>query len=900
MEEPRLDPDALLRRVQAEEAAQANGTLKVFFGATAGVGKTYAMLRAARDRQRDGVDVMIGWVETHGRVETEAQLEGLAILPPRAVEHRGTTLREFDLDAALSRRPQLILMDELAHTNAPGSRHPKRWQDVKELLNAGIDVYTTVNVQHLECLNDVVAQITGVRVNETVPDSLFERADDVELIDLPPDDLLQRLKDGKVYMPEQAQQALQSFFRKGNLIALREMALRRTAERVDQQMEVYRRDHAVVQTWPAAETIMVCVNMKLRGPRLVRAARTMATGLHAKWIAVYVQTPRHLRMPQADRDRVNQTLRLAELLGAETAVLSGANVAQELLSYARARNAAKVIVGKPVRARWKEWVFGSVVAELVQHSGETDIYVIAGEAGEGPPPEDRPRRRTSELPGYAVASLGVLAATAVAWPMFPYFAAANLIMMYLIAVIVIAIRLGRGPSVFASVLSVACFDFFFVTPYYSFAVSDLQYLLTFGVMLVVALVISNLAVRLHQQAELARYRERRTGVLYALSRDLATHRGTGVLAQLAAKHLREVFNGQVAIFLADADKRVQVQRGELLHFEFDPKESGVAQWVFDHGERAGLGTDTLPGTSALYMPLAGSAGAIGVVAVRPAEHSRLLDSDQLLLLETLVNQVALAIERTRLSEAAQQAQVNVETERMRNAILSSVSHDLRTPLATITGAASSLLEGQRRLDPTAGLELARSIYREADRLDRLLRNLLDMMRIEAGAVQLNKEWHPVDEVVGAALARLEGRLRDHTVNTVFPADLPLALVDGVLLEQVVINLVENAVKYAPAGSAIDLSASASEREIIVEVADRGPGIPAGEEARIFDKFYRAKPAREGGVGLGLTICRGVIDAHGGRIWAENRPGGGAVFRFAIPLSERQPSVELEPAEPKSA
>jgi two-component system, OmpR family, sensor histidine kinase KdpD len=900
MNENRPNPDALLKRVQAEQARQSEGKLKVFFGANPGVGKTYAMLEAAHEQRRDGVDVVIGVVETHGRTETEVLVNGLEVVPRRAVDYRGTVLQEFDLDAALARRPTIILIDELAHTNAPGLRHAKRWQDVQELLKAGITVYTTVNVQHLESLNDVVAQITGVRVRETVPDSVLERADDVELIDLPPDDLLQRLKDGKVYVPEQIQRAIQNFFTKGNLIALRELALRRTAERVDQQMEVYRRDHAVVRTWPAAETIMVCVNMKPRGPRLIRAARQMAAGLHAKWIAVYVQIPRHLRLPQPERDRLVQTLRLAEQLGAEAVTLTGDNVAQELLSYARSRNVTKIIVGKPVRSWWKEWMFGSVVSDLVHQSGEIDIYVITGEAGEGQPLVRRSLRRTSDTSGYSYASLGVLIATAVAWLMFPYFGVANLVMMYLIAVVVVAIRYGRGPSVLASVLSVAAFDFFFVPPYYSFAVSDFQYLLTFGVMLVVALVISNLTVRIRQQAEMARYRERRTGVLYVMSRDLATHRGAGLLANLAAKHLREVFDSQVAIFLADADKRLQLQRGEALYFEFDPKEAGVAQWVFEHNERAGLGTDTLPGASALYLPLVGSAGPIGVVAVRPTEFSRMLEPDQLHLLESLVNQVALAIERTRLSEETQLAHVRVETERMRNAILSSVSHDLRTPLATITGAASSLLDEQGHIDPAARLELSRSIYREADRLDRLLKNLLDMMRIEAGAVQLNKEWHPVDEVVGAGLARLEGRLRDHTINTAFPPDLPLVLADGVLLEQVVINLVENAVKYAPPGSTIDLSASASDREVIVEVADRGPGIPPGEEARIFDKFYRGKFAREGGVGLGLTICRGIVEAHGGRILAENRRGGGTVFRFTIPLLERQPSVEAEQAEPKPA
>ncbi|HEX5647632.1 MAG TPA: sensor histidine kinase KdpD, partial [Nitrospira sp.] len=839
MNQQRPDPDALLQRVQAEEVRQHQGKFKVFFGANPGVGKTYAMLEAAHEQRRDGVDVVIGVVETHGRTETEALVEGLEVIPRRAIDHRGTVLQEFDLDATLARRPAVVLIDELAHTNAPGMRHAKRWQDVQELLKAGITVYTTVNVQHLESLNDVVAQITGVRVRETVPDSVLERADDVELIDLPPDDLLQRLKDGKVYVPEQIQHAIHNFFVKGNLIALRELALRRTAERVDQQMEIYRRDHAVVQTWPAAETIMVCVNTKPRGPRLIRAARQMAADLHAKWVAVYVQVPRHLRLPQTERDRLVQTLRLAEQLGAETVTLSGEHVAQELLSYARSRNATKIIVGKPVRSWWKEWVFGSVVSDLVHQSGEIDIYVITGEAGEGQPLLRRSLRRTSGVRDYVYAVFGVLSATALAWLMLPYFAAANLIMMYLIAVIGIAIRWGRGPSVLASILSVAAFDFFFVPPYFSFAVSDIQYLLTFGVMLVVALVISNLAVRLNQQAELARYRERRTGVLYTMSRDLATHRGTGMLAQLAAKHLRDVFDSQVAIFLADADKRVQLQRGELLFFELDPKESGVAQWVYDHNERAGLGTDTLPGASALYLPLVCSTGPIGVIALRPKDAALLLGPDQLHLLESLVNQVALALERTRLSDEAQQAHVRAETERMRNAILSSVSHDLRTPLASITGAASSLVEGQGGLTAAERQDLARSIYREADRLDRLLKNLLDMMRLEAGAVQLNKEWHPLDEVVGAALARLEGRLRDHTVNTAFPADLPLVLVDGVLLEQVVINLVDNALKYAPAGSVIDLSASTSNRDVIVEVADRGPGVPLGEETRIFDKFYRA-------------------------------------------------------------
>lgn len=458
----RPDPDALLKRLREEEARQTKGKLKIFFGATAGVGKTYAMLEAAHEQRRDGVDVVIGWVETHGRAETEALVSGLERLPPRTVEYRGTTLREFDLDAALARHPQLILMDELAHTNAPGSRHPKRWQDVMELLHAGIAVYSTINVQHLECLNDVVTQITGIRVSETVPDSVLEQADDVELIDLPPDDLLQRLKDGKVYVPEQARHAMQHFFRKGNLIALRELALRRTAERVDQQMEVYRREHAVVRTWPAAETIMVCVNTKPRGARLVRAARRMAGELHAKWIAVYVQIPRHLRLPDSERNRVVETLRLAEQLGAETATLSGEDVSRELLNYARERNVTKIIVGKPIRSRWKAWLFGSVVEELVRRSGDIDIYVITGEEGESRPLAAQTKPRRIDWPAYGQAGAVVLACTALNWLLFPFFGAANLIMIYLLGVAIVATRWGRGPSVLASITSVAVFDFFFI------------------------------------------------------------------------------------------------------------------------------------------------------------------------------------------------------------------------------------------------------------------------------------------------------------------------------------------------------------------------------------------------------------------------------------------------------
>jgi len=658
-------------------------------------------------------------------------------------------------------------------------------------------------------------------------------------------------------------------------------------------MEVYRRDHAVVGTWPAAETILVCVNLKSRGPMLVRAARKMATGLHARWIAVYVETSIHLRLTEQERSQGVDTLRLAERMGAETVTLTGDDVSAQLLAYARSRNVTKIIVGKPLRSRWKEWLFGSVVDDLVRGSGDIDIYVMTGEAGTGQPLVTGLLQRTSERRNYGYASALVMACTALSGVMAPYFGQANLIMVYLFGVVVIATRWGRGPSALASLMSVAAFDFFFIPPYYSFAVSDVQYLLTFAVMLVVALLTSGLASHKSRQAESALIREQRTAALYAMSRELITQREVNKLASVASRHIHDVFHCQVAVFLPDRDGRVHLHRGDALHFDLDPKEAGISQWVFDHKESAGHGTNTLSGSDSLYLPLLGSHGAVGVLAVRSSRPAELLAPEQLHLLETFANQMALALERARLAEETQEAHVQTETERMRNAVLSSVSHDLRTPLATIVGASSAILNTTRPLSIESQHELVRSISDEAGRLDRLLKNLLDMTKLEAGAMQLRKEWHALEEVVGTALARVKSRIATHPVSTTFPDSLPLVLVDGVLIEQVLINLLENAAKYSPPASPIDVTASVKEGMIVTEVADRGPGIPRGEERRIFEKFYQLHPDREGGVGLGLTICRGIIESHGGRIWVEARSGGGSSFCFTLPTEHNQPTVEPE-------
>ncbi|MDZ4769506.1 MAG: sensor histidine kinase KdpD [Chloroflexota bacterium] len=649
-EPQRPDPDALLARVLQQEADSQRGRLKIFFGAAAGVGKTYTMLDAAQRLKTEGVDVVAGYIEPHSRPETAALLEGLEVLPARAIDYKGATLREFDLDAALARKPALLLVDELAHTNAPGSRHPKRWQDVEELLDAGINVYTTVNVQHIESLNDVVAQITGTIVRETIPDSILERADEVELIDIAPEDLLKRLREGKIYMPQQAEQAVKSFFRKGNLMALRELALRRTAERVDEQMQDYRIDKAVADVWPAGEHLLVCISPSPLSIRLVRAAKRMATGLHAKWEVAFVETPRAAQMPDSARARVNQTLHLAEALGGETVMLSGQNIPETVLHYARQNNITKIIVGKPIHSAWRDLVFGSVLNDLVRQSGAIDVYVINGD-DETPAPRETPRAAASQLQwGSYIRAVTVIAAvTGIAAILFPLFAPVNLIMLYLVGCVFVAVRFGRGASILASFLSVLAFDFFFVPPYGTFVVSDTQYVLTFLIMLIVALVISDMALRMKLQAEHAREREQRTARLYQMSRDFAVQADADALAAIAVQHIEGAFDCAALVLTPDDPRPLRIHGSPAASAHLTEQEMGVARWAYDHGQVAGVGTSTLPGSRGLYLPLNTPQGRSGLLAVYMQGEHRLLSPDQNELLETFANQMALALERARLA-----------------------------------------------------------------------------------------------------------------------------------------------------------------------------------------------------------------------------------------------------------
>jgi len=876
------------------ESEPDRGHLTIFLGAAPGVGKTYAMLEAARRDREEDRDVAVGLVETHGRYDTGAMLLGLEILPRRKIEHRGAEVEELDLDAVLARRPGLVLVDELAHANAPGSRHAKRWQDVDEVLAAGIDVYTTMNVQHLESLNDVVAQITHVVVKETVPDSVLDTADDVRLIDLPIDELLDRLRDGKVFVPEKARAAAQAFFQEGNLIALRELALRVTAQQVDAEMRRYRAAHGIERTWPAAERVLVCVSASPASEHLVRGGRRLARSTHSEWIAAWVEGPDALRMSQRSRERLDANLALARSLGAETVSLSSDLAADEIIRFARTRNVTRIVVGKPTHSTIRDRLRPSFLDRLVRISGDIDIHVMTGVGDlERLPPPGASRSTPRAATGYAAAAALVALSTATGSALFGPDQTADVLMMYLLAIVLVSMRWGIASSVFASVIAIMGFDYFFVPPYHTFAITDFRHVGTFGIMLLVAVVISGLTRRVREQADAARRRELRTASLYALSRALSSAKSTGEVAAAATKSTAEVFGVEATLSIPVAGDALAQSTVDAWGFALDEKDARAAEWAYRHGGVAGKGTATLPDVAAMHVALVGTTARVGVLSIRPRAAAIALDHDTKNHLDAFASQIAAAVERARLAELAQRAELRAQTEQVKSSLLSSVSHDLRTPLAVITGTASALLEGN--IAETDRRDLTRAILEESERLGRLVTNLLDVTRLEAGAVEPNKEWQHVEEVVGAALARTDRWLAGRAISIDVPASLPLVSFDSVLVEQVLVNLLENAAKYTPEGAAIEIAAhEAGDDAVEISVADHGPGLAAGEERRIFEKFYRAHKGRGGGAGLGLAICDAILSAHGGRIWAENRDGGGAVFRLTLPRGEGAPLLHELP------
>ncbi len=895
MSDARPNPDALLAQVQAQEAESKRGSLKVFFGYAAGVGKTYAMLENAQRAKTTGREVVVGYVEPHGRPETEALLTGLEVLPLREYEYRGVTLRDFDVDAALARHPDLLLVDELAHTNAVGCRHEKRWQDVEELLEAGINVWTTLNVQHIESLNDVIGQITGVTVRETVPDRAFDLADDLELVDITPEELLLRLKAGKVYVPEQAQRAIQSFFQKSNLTALRELSLRQAARRIHTDVESARREKAAIQPWATAERLLVCVGPSPTTARVIRTARRMAAALDAPWLAVSVDVTGEPAGTPA-KQQISHHFRLAERLGAETVTLAGQNVTETILDYARSFNVTKILIGKTNQPRWRRLLVGTVVDDVLEKSGDIDVYVIHGEEEKSAHTPARTTATTQKLPYlWAVGLVGLTGLLAYGLRFLHLAdAEANTVMLFLAAVASTAFRYGRGPAVFASILAVLVFDFFFVPPFHTFAVADTQYVVTFAVMLTIGLVISTLTSRLRAQIENTRQRERRTASLYELGKQLSSLYGNVFLVGAAGGKIAEMLGGEVAIYLRQPSGTPELAFGHDTTIGKHSVSLPVAQWVIEHDQLAGAGTNTLPNAAALFFPLTGSQGTHGAIAIRVPDAERLLDPEFRRLLDACANQLALALERDQLAIEAANARIQAEAEQVRSSLLSSVSHDLKTPLAAIAGASSSLLEAAS-LDEDTRRQLLETVADEAARLNRLLENILQMSKLDAGAATPNCQWHVLEEIVGSALHRTRRELAQHEVAVHLSNDLPLLYVDGLLMEQMFVNLFENAARYTPEGTEVTIRAALDGQHVRIAVSDNGPGLPAGAEERIFDKFYRASPTVDGGrgSGLGLAICRAIIKAHGGTLVAANRPGGGAEFVMRLPVSKDAPQVVVE-------
>ncbi|VVM66911.1 Sensor protein KdpD [Pseudomonas fluorescens] len=880
LNEDRPDPDALLARLQQEEQASLRGKLRIYLGSNAGVGKTCAMLASAQREVALGRDLLAGVVETHGRKETTDLLHGLEQLPRTALLHREVSLTEFDLDAALLRHPSVLLVDELAHSNAPGSRHPKRWQDVEELLSAGIDVWTTLNVQHLESLNDLVSGIIGIRVRETVPDHVFDNAHEVVVVDLPPDDLLQRLKDGKVYLEPQAKRASRHFFRKGNLLALRELALRRTADRVDTQMRVYRRERSIKALWPARERLLVGVAGDAGDERLVREAARLAQKLEADWIVVHVASAQGRG---AERYlTAMKTLALATEFGADTATLPGMDVAEALAACAREHNANRLVLGHHPRQAWRFW-HQSVSDRISRHHPQIDQVVIA----HGVLPASVPVKNLQNPPpapgrtlAYVWASLACFTASAIAALLLQVFDLANVVMVFLLTVVLVALRYGRGPGVWAAMLAVLCFDFFFVQPRYSFTVNDTQYFFTFALMLGIALITGQLTARLRHEARTAAARERRATSLARLARDLSAALTVEQISEVALRTFSGVFEARVGLALPDAQDRLRSVGADVL-----PIDEGIAQWSYDHGRPAGQGTDTLAAAKGCYLPLKAPMRVRGVLVLELAQRERLSEPQERRLLEACMSQLAIALERVHFVEVAQSTLVQMEGEKMRNTLLAAISHDLRTPLTTLIGAADTALP---HAPPGPLTDLLHDIHEQATSMQRLIENLLDMARMQEHGVRLNRQWHSLEEIVGSALRQLRGPLARHVVHTAMDAQLPLVEVDGVLIERVLVNLLDNAAKYTPDGTCITVGARQAGDKILLEVNDTGPGCAAHN---LFEPFTRGQQeSAVAGIGLGLALVKRIIEAHGGRI--EANPGTECGMHFVITLpAGTPPSME---------
>lgn len=888
----RPSPEEFLEKIHKSN----RGKLTVFLGAMAGVGKTYKMLQSAHEQLEEGTNVIIGWVDTHGRQETEKLVGGLPRIAPRMIEYRGRTLAEMDIDAILERKPGLVLVDELAHTNVPGSRHIRRFQDVEELLKAGISVYTALNIQHIESLNDIVAKITGVVVRETVPDLILEEADAVHLIDIPPEELIKRLKEGKVYIPGQAEQALRRFFRPGNINALRELALRYTARQVDQDMADYMREHHIMGPWPAAGRIMVCIGGSPFGAHLIRAARRLAVGMQAEWVALYVEKGGSTIDDKA-RDRISSNLRLAEELGGRAITITGTKIVQDILAAAKTNNVSAIVIGQPHKKTWQFWRT-SLVEQLLANSEGINIHVVPGER------IIESEQSSSKASGSMVqpfqwkpygAGLAMTAAvTSLCLTLDEYMEMVNIALLYLVPVVVTAQRWGRWPSYAAALAGVLAFDFLFVAPIYTLSVADIRYLWSFLTFLLVAFVIGGRTDWLRKEVKAAKNRENSIRILYGFSREIASVTDLDTIANLLAERVAETFDRTVVVLLPDSKGNLVLwsdhdpngpkgQRGEAVAALGDGSEFSVATWAYEHGQAAGKTTDTLPNAKFLYIPLKARDGVVGILALHLTEKT--VSPDQRRLIDAWASLAAMAIERVTLAELAKEAALFAESERLRAALFNSLSHELRTPLSGVIGSVSTLIEDDNLYSRQEQRELLGNIKDSARRMERLVANLLDTARLESGIMKLKIDWCEVEDIIGVALQRMGDTFSKRRVTVDIKDDIPLFKGDCALLEQVLINLLDNAFKYSPNHSDITISSWVNRQKIYISVADRGEGVPDEELERIFDKFYRIPNAfQTTGTGLGLAICKGIVEAHRGRIWAENRSDNGLIVTFSLPLS----------------
>ncbi len=870
------NPEKFLKQITEEERREKSGKLKIYFGAAPGVGKTHTMLQDAIIKRQQGVDVVVGIVESHGRAEIEALLKNLDIIPRQTVLYRDKSLLEFDLNAAIARKPALILIDEMAHTNVPGLRHNKRWQDIKEILDCGIDVYTTLNVQHIESINDDVAQIIGTKVRETVSDSIIELADTIELVDLTAEDLLKRLNEGKVYFPDQAELAVENFFRKDKLTALRELALRITAERVGAQVMRYRETENTKGVWPSQEKILVCIGPTEESLKLIRTAKRIATLLRTDWIALYVDAPK-LKLTTQERKQSIQHLHIAEQLGAQTRVLTGIDVVKEIIHFAREQNVTQIVIGKRIRPRWKNFFIKSLADELVRQSGEIDIYVVTSAFSPSPVTATP---TTDPIPWkiYGVAFGVVLMATLIDLLLFPFFASSNLIMMYLLGITCVALFGRIGPSIFASVLSVLTYDLVFIVPY-RFRPNDFQYIFTLIVMLIVGQIISSLTILTRRQATSSYLTEHQTHMLHNLSRQLASTRGVDKILEISVKYISEMFHCEV-LTLRRNKMHLMVSAYYPAEKNLSAKELSVAQWVYEMGQNAGLGTDTLSFSEALYLPLLASKGSIGVLRIKPT-LTELFSPEQIRLLESCAHQIAMALEADRIEERDRKSELQEAIDHVRNQLLQDISHDLRAPLIAAMGFLSSIVEGAKKMTVNDIQHDCQKSYFELETLNRLISNLLQITYLEKSVV-LEKEYTSLRKLINLAVDAMSRQLEEYNLNIVIPVEIPPVPVDAIMLTDVFKNLLENAIKFSAKKTTITISAFQKGHAVVVSVKDEGPGIVADEKDKLFEKFYRGREiATERGLGLGLAICQKIIEAHGGEIWAENHPDGGATFSFSL-------------------